>query len=423
MREPGSRITFHVSQKMRQEAAHFWGVEECRAAFGLHLSLLCAILQYMKLIAQLKLLPTPEQADALKRTLQTANAACDYISSVAWETRTFGKFALQTLCYQHVREQFGLSAQMVVRALAKVGDAYKLDKQTKRTFRPLASIAYDDRILSFALPDSSISIWTLDGRQAIHFVCGQRQRRMLATRQGESDLLFHRGAWYLLVTCEVEEIDPQDVDDVLGLDLGVTNIASDSDGTIHSSRMVNNVRYRHRRLRTKLQRLGTKAARRRLKQLAGQERRFAKDVNHTISKRIVETAERTKRGIALEDLKGIRTRVRARRQQRAQLHSWSFFQLRSFISYKAQRLGTPVVLVDPRNTSRCCPMCGHTDKANRPNQSTFHCVSCGCAGHADTIAAQNIRVLGRAAVMQPHVSEADSSVAPGTSCRLLACGS
>jgi len=360
----------------------------------------------MKLIAQLKLLPTPEQAGALKRTVETANAACDYISTVAWETHTFGKFALQKLCYQPARQQFGLSAQMVVRALAKVGNAYKLDKQTKRTFRPLASIAYDDRILSFALPDMSISIWTLDGRQSIGFVCGEHQWRMLARRQGESDLLFHRGDWYLLVTCDVEESNPQDSDDVLGVDLGVTNVASDSDGTIHSSRHVNNVRYRHRRLRTKLEKLGTKAARRRLRQLAGQERRFAKDVNHTISKRIVETAERTKRAISLEDLKGIRTRVRVRRQQRAQLHSWSFFQLRVFIGYKAQRAGIPVVLVDPDNTSRRCPVCGHTDKANRPNQASFRCVSCGCAGHADTIAAENIRVLGRAAVMQPHVSEA-----------------
>jgi IS605 OrfB family transposase len=223
---------------------------------------------------------------------------------------------------------------------------------------------------------------------------------MLATRQGESDLLYHRGAWYLLATCEVEEPDPQDIDDVLGVDLGVTNIASDSDGTIYSSRMMNNVRYRHRRLRTKLQKLGTKSARRRLKELAGQERRFAKDVNHTISKRIVERAERTGRGISLEDLKGIRTLLRARRQQRAQLHSWSFHQLRSFIGYKAQRVGIPVVLVDPRNTSRHCPACGYTDKANRPSQSTFRCTSCGCAGHADTIAAENIRVLGRAVVMQ-----------------------
>ena len=203
----------------------------------------------------------------------------------------------------------------------------------------------------------------------------------------------------------MEQPEPLDVDGVLGIDLGVTNIASDSDGTHHSSRTLNHVRYRHRRLRTKLQKLGTKAARRRLQQLAGQERRFARDVNHTISKRIVATAKRTKRANALEDLKGIRTRVRARRPQRAQLHRWSFFQLRAFLAYKAQRDGIPVVLVHPRNTSRRCPACGHTATANRPNQATFRCVSCGGAGHADTIAAENIRVLGRAAVMQPHVSE------------------
>jgi IS605 OrfB family transposase len=360
----------------------------------------------MKLIAQLKLLPTPEQADTLKRTLETANAACDCISSVAWETRTFGKFALQKLCYQEVRETFGLSAQMVIRALAKVGDAYKLDKQTKRTFRPLASVAYDDRILSFALPASSISIWTLNGRQAVSFVCGERQRRMLATRQGESDLLYHRGAWYLLVTCEVEEPDPQDVDDVLGIDLGVSNIATDSDGAIYSGSTVKSMRYRHRRLRDKLQKKGTLSAKRRLRALSGQEARFAKDVNHTISKRIVREAQRTKRGIALEHLKHIRTRVRARKSQRTVLHSWSFFQLQAFVAYKAALAGVPTVLVDPRNTSRTCPSCGHIAKANRKTQATFKCVQCGCAGHADTIAAGNIRVLGRAAVMQPHVSEA-----------------
>lgn len=154
----------------------------------------------MKLIVQLKLRPTPEQSGALLRTLEAANAACNAISEVAWSERTFGKFALQKLCYEQVRERFGLSAQMTIRALAKVGDAYKLDKRTKRTFRPHAAIAYDDRILSFAMPKSEVSIWTLKGHQSIPFVCGERQRRILATRQGESDLLFHRGAWYLLVT-------------------------------------------------------------------------------------------------------------------------------------------------------------------------------------------------------------------------------
>ena len=373
----------------------------------------------MKLTAQIKLQPTSEQDAALARTLRAANAACDHISAVAWNTRTFGKFALQKLCYQDVRDQFGLSAQMTVRALARVGDAYKLDKKAQRTFRPLASIAYDDRILSFNLNSSSVSLWTFDGRQTLPFICGERQRAMLATRQGESDLLFHRGVWYLLVTCEVQELPPQDVDDVLGIDLGVTNIATDSDGTIYTGSTVKGVRYRHRRGRNKLQRKGTLSTKRCLRKLLGQEARFVRGVNHTISKRIVSAAEHTNRALALEDLKGIRTRTRAGRQQRTVLHSWSFFQLRFFLAYKAQRAGIPVVAVDPRNTSRTCPACGHIAKANRANQACFKCVQCGCAGHADTIAAGNIRVLGRAAVIQPYVSDGEAMpLAPETSRRL-----
>jgi predicted transposase len=221
----------------------------------------------VKLIAQLKLLPTPEQAAALLRTLETTNAACNYMSQVAWDAKTFGKFDLQKLCYEPVRQQFGLAAQVTIRALAKVGDAYKLDKARIRTFRPHAAIAYDDRILSYAIPDLSVSIWTLDGRQRIPFVCGTRQRDLLSTRQGETDLAFVRGEWYLFAVCDVEEPDPQDVDDVIGLDLGITNIAVDSDGTLHSGRTVKSVRYRHRRLRNRLQKKGTLAAKRRLRMM------------------------------------------------------------------------------------------------------------------------------------------------------------
>lgn len=346
----------------------------------------------MKLIAQLKLRPTAEQADVLRRTLETANGACTFISDVAWETRTFGKFALQKACYEQVREQFGLSAQMTIRALAKVGDAYKLDKKAKRTFRPLASIAYDDRILSFALPRSQVSIGTLDGRQAISFVCGERQRRMLATRQGESDLLLHRGEWYLLVTCEIEEPDPIDVDGVLGLDLGIVNLATDSDGETHSGAQVERKHQWYARRRAALQAVGTKSAKRRLRQVSGRQRRFQKDTNHCISKRLVAKAERTKRVIAVEELTGIRQRARARGPaQRARHSNWAFAQLRQFISYKARRAGVPVVAVDPRNTSRTCSACGHCEQANRRSQAEFCCVSCGHQAAADVNAAINIR--------------------------------
>lgn len=357
----------------------------------------------MKLIAQVKLQPDDRQADALQRTLETANAACNWLSERAWAARAFRQYDLHKLAYHACREAFPtLSAQIVVRCTAKVADAYRLDRKRQRTFRSAGGIAYDDRILRWYMDQSAVSIWTVDGRQRIPFVCGERQRQLLQTRQGESDLVLVNGQWYLLAVCNVETPTPQEVEGVLGIDLGIVNLATDSDGEIHSASHVNNVRHRHRRLRQRLQKKGTKAARRRLRRLSGKEQRFATHVNHVLSKRIVAKAVDTHRAIALENLGGIRTRVTVRKPQRATLHSWSFFQLRQFLTYKATLRCVPVVLVDPRNTSRTCPHCGCIDKANRPSQDRFSCVSCGFAGHADTIAAGNI--ARRAAVNQPNVS-------------------
>jgi IS605 OrfB family transposase len=145
-----------------------------------------------------------------------------------------------------------------------------------------------------------------------------------------------------------------------------------------------------------------------LKQLSGTESRFARDVNHRISKRLVAKAKDTNRAIALEDLQGIRERVTVRRSQRATLHSWAFFQLRTFVTYKAKQVGVPVFLVDPRNTSRTCPACGHVDKANRPSQPKFSCVVCGYAGLADHIAAVNI---GRRAAVNPPIVARNEAIA------------
>lgn len=263
----------------------------------------------MKLIAQAKLQTTDEQKQSLLTTLQTANAACNTISEQAWATHTLHQYALQKLCYYAIKVRFGLTAQVVVCCIAKVADAYKLDKKTKRTFKPTGAIAFDDRILHWYLDKSFVSIWTTSGRQKIPFVCGERQRQLLATRQGESDLILVNGIFYLLAVCNVEEPEPFIPTGVLGIDMGVVNIAVDSDGEIHAANQINNVRYRHRRLRAKLQSKGTKSAKRLLKKLSGKEARFAKHTNHCLSKHLVAKAVDTKRAIALEDLKGINMRT------------------------------------------------------------------------------------------------------------------
>jgi putative transposase len=350
----------------------------------------------VKLTVQLKLKAGAEDATVLLATMERANAAANAVSAVAWETRTFGQFKLQKLCYQDIRGRFDLNAQVVIRLLAKVADAYKLDRERQRVFRKHGSIAYDDRILRYG--EDRVSIWTMEGRRSISFVCDDHTRRLLAHRQGESDLVYRNGVFYLFATVNYEEPPEGPIEDVIGLDLGVANIAVDSDGNRHSGSHVNALRHRHRRLRRRLKQLYTRSAKRLFKKRRRKEERFARNVNHTISKRLVAEAQRTKRAIALEDLQGIRARVRARRPQRATLHSWSFRQLRAFITYKARMAGVRVIPVDPRNSSQTCPTCGHCEKANRRSQARFSCKSCGLAGLADFIAAQVLRDRGRAAL-------------------------
>jgi putative transposase len=156
-----------------------------------------------------------------------------------------------------------------------------------------------------------------------------------------------------------------------------------------------------------LQAKKTSSARRLLKKRRRKEARFAADINHQISKRIVAEAQRTGRGIAVEQLGGIRARVRLRKPQRAAVHSWAFAQLGGFLGYKAKAAGVAFVEVDPAYTSQTCSACGWVDKHNRRSQSEFECGRCGFVGHADHNAAINIAARGVerwGEVMRPHAA-------------------
>ncbi|HEX8235774.1 MAG TPA: hypothetical protein VF600_07435 [Abditibacteriaceae bacterium] len=219
----------------------------------------------MKLIAQLQLKPTAQQKAALLATMERANLACDYISQVAWESQTFGQFALHKISYEVTRTRFDLSAQVVVRCIKKVCDAYALDKKVQRTFKPHGAISYDERILTYKIEEQTVSIWTIEGRIKMPFVCGERQKTLLQTRQGESDLALVKGKWYLLAVCNVETPEPQDVEGVIGVDMGIVEIATTSEGKSYSGEQVKAVRRRTKQHRSRLQRCGTRSAKRHLR--------------------------------------------------------------------------------------------------------------------------------------------------------------
>lgn len=378
----------------------------------------------MLLSMKVKILPTHKQKNLLRRTMVRFNEACNYIADIAFAARCANKINLQKIVYYDAREKFQLSAQLTIRAIAKVVEAYKRDKQLKPRFSLYGGIIYDQRILSWKGLEF-VSLATIEGRQIIPVIFWTYHRLIRSRIRGQVDLIYHhnRDVFYLNIVVEVPETPQYEPKKTIGVDLGIVNLAVDSTGEIFSGDDVNNIRRRFFRLRGQLQRTGTKSAKRHLKKLSGKERRFASNVNHVISKKLVAKAKGTRSLIVLEDLTGIRQRATVRKAYRGRLHSWAFYQLRQFISYKAALAGVPVVFVDPRNTSRRCPSCGYLAKKNRRTRDDFCCVQCGFAGLSDHIAAINIAV--RALVNVPIVSELinhSDCYPPGTSPDTLAWG-
>ena len=351
----------------------------------------------MKLTLKIKLLPTDEQADLLLDTMKEANAVCNAISDVAWQEKIFNNFKLHHRTYHAYKATFNLSSQMLIRQIAKVADAYKLDKKVKRQFKPLGGIAYDSRIMTYK-PNNIVSLWCIGGRQKISFVC--HNPKYLPYIKGEADLVYKKGKFYLFQTIDVPEEDVEDVEEFIGVDMGLLEIASLSNGKNFSSKKLNDYREKRQKVRSSLQSKGTKGSKKVLKRLSGKERTTSTIINHTISKQIVQLAKSEGKGIAIEDLKGIRFSVSKKGKKfRTRVGKWNFNQLRSFLTYKCLLNGVKLVVVPPAYTSKTCHNCLHM--GNRQGKK-FTCSNCNSVFDADENAAKNIALLGTNYVNSPE---------------------
>jgi IS605 OrfB family transposase len=367
--------------------------------------------------------------------MHTCNHAASWLSRRMHGARLHRMHDVQKLSYAELRVHFGLSAQSAIRVIAKVADAYAAlranlaggnygppGSERRRkieglpvVFRPLAAQPFDARCLSWQVPDevgraATVSIRTVAGRLKNVPILGNPKQLMLLRTHviGETDLICRDGKWFLHATVEVPEAPCREpTNGFVGVDMGIVNIATTSTGEKACGSRLNRYRKRQARLRKRLQAKKSSSARRLLKRRRRKEARFAADINHQISKRIVAEAERTGCGIAVEQLTGIRDRVRLRKPQRATLHSWAFAQLGSFLAYKARQAGVAFVEIDPAYTSQMCSACGWVDKKNRRSQAVFECGRCGFVGHADHNAAINIASRGVdrwGEVMRPHAA-------------------
>ena len=352
----------------------------------------------MKQILKVKLITDKINYKVLLDTMNFFNKICNDISKIAFENKEFNVFKLHHLVYKNIRFLYpNFSSQLVIRAIKVVSDSYKSKNEYSQPnlFRKLASVVFDNRVIKF-YGDDIVNIWTLNGR--LKLPINVFNKELFYYRKGEIDLVFNEGSFYLLCTLEIPIGKKYKPKGIVGVDLGVKKIAVTSLGDTFSGEQVEKKRKQYSSHRQRLQKRGTRSAKRRIKKVGSKESRFRKDTNHVISKFLVMKAKALGYSIALENLKGINKRVTVRQVNRNERMSWSFAQLRNYITYKAELYGVPLVIVPTPYTSQTCNKCRHCEKGNRKSQEVFLCKLCGHTENADFNASKNIAYLGEQSI-------------------------
>ncbi|MEA5496959.1 RNA-guided endonuclease InsQ/TnpB family protein [Limnoraphis robusta] len=351
-----------------------------------------------------KIQPTPEQAKKLDSTLGAFADACNYINSTV-NPKIKNKNRIQAEVYQTVRERFKLSANLAVRACARVASNRKTAAEKKKPvkgFKP-TSADYDARIFSYREKDQTVSLSTVEGRERVQLILGNYQIGKLKGKTPTSATLSkHRdGQLYIHIQIKDTSPTPKNTDNIIGVDLGRSDIAVTSLGESWSGESITRVRDKFNRVRASVQKRGTKGAKRLLKRLSGREKRYQTWVNHNISKQIISCAIEQVANVAVEDLTGIRKRTNTQprnKTERRRSNNWAFYQLRQFLHYKGVKVGVEVIAVSPRYTSQTCHKCLHIHpeqgKSYR-NGKNFKCGHCGWKGDADLNGAKMISIVGQ----------------------------
>lgn len=352
-----------------------------------------------------KLNPTSEQVVKIEATLSAFADACNYANQQVKPEIT-SKTTIQNMVYQDLRSLFGLSANLAVRACARVGANRKTSIQQGKPVKSIkpTSADYDARIFAFREKNWTVSLNLLSVREHIKMDIGNYQLGKLKGKKPTSaQLCKHRdGSYYIHIQIKDEVRQPLKPTNVIGVDFGRRDIAVTSNGDKWDGKQINEIRDRYAKTRASLQQKatkGTRSTRRRARQilqrLSGKERRFQLLSNHQISYRIIQLALATNAIVAIENLTGIRERTNFQprnKVERRRSNSWSFYQLRFFLEYKGIKEGVEVIAVPPAYTSQTCHQCLHIGLRS---DKRFKCGNCGWHGDADLNGAKMISLLGQ----------------------------
>lgn len=382
----------------------------------------------------------PDEAGValLKELTVKYSCACNYVSEYVFDHGFILNFMeLQKALYNDVRRECGLKSQFTISSLKTVTARYKtirtqlakkpykyqngngdwqfiprtLEWLTKPVSfrRPQADLVRgrDYSFVNGASGEKLLSLNTLGGRIKVTFDIPDCFEEYFdgSWSFGTGKIVSFLGEWYFHIPVTKttdEELTPDNVKHVVGLDRGlrfiVTGYDEGGNTTFISGKDVMAKRDRFQKVRDELQAKGTKSAKRALKRISGRENRWISDVNHQISKTLVD---RYGSGtlFAVEDLAGVsfseENLSNRTKKQRKDLRTWSFYQLEQFLTYKAEAVGSEVLEVKPDYTSQRCPKCGRILKANRHHEiHEYICDCCGYRSNDDRVGAMNIQLLG-----------------------------
>ena len=363
-------------------------------------------MEQMTVTAKIQIVVNKTDKALLDETMSVYRDACNYVSDYVFRTHDLKQFSLNKILYSALREKFGLKSQMAQSVLKTVIARYKTVLENQNEWiRPTFKNPQYDLVWNrdYSLTQNRFSVNTLKGRIKLPYFTEGMSKYFdrIIYKFGTASLVSKHGKYYLHipVTYDVEECDISDICNVVGIDRGINFVVATYDSKhksgFVSGKTIKQKRANYSKFRKELQMRQTPSSRRRLKAIGQRENRWMQDVNHCVSKALVENNPKHTLFV-LEDLSGIRNATEhVKTKDRYVSVSWSFYDLEQKLMYKAKQNQSIVIKVDPAYTSQCCPICGHTEKANRNKKiHLFTCKNCGCKSNDDRIGAMNLYHMG-----------------------------
>ena len=363
-------------------------------------------MEQMTVTAKIQIVVNKTDKALLDETMSVYRDACNYVSDYVFRTHDLKQFSLNKILYSALREKFGLKSQMAQSVLKTVIARYKTVLENQNEWiRPTFKKPQYDLVWNrdYSLTQNRFSVNTLKGRIKLPYFTEGMSKYFdrIIYKFGTASFVSKHGKYYLHipVTYDVEECDISDICNVVGIDRGINFVVATYDSKhksgFVSGKTIKQKRANYSKLRKELQMRQTPSSRRRLKAIGQRENRWMQDVNHCVSKALVENNPKHTLFV-LEDLSGIRNATEhVKTKDRYVSVSWSFYDLEQKLMYKAKQNQSIVIKVDPAYTSQCCPICGHTEKANRNKKiHLFTCKNCGYKSNDDRIGAMNLYHMG-----------------------------